>query len=324
MPQPKLTIIIPHLDRTEQLAKAIDHALDQSVPAKVLVADQGHTPETAELMERYAYNPLVMHCKTDANCLHDNWNAGYNLAMADGAKYVAIFQDDDIIHHRYSERINLAFDTYHDALTWTARLCIAQDPELAIWFSSVGPLIPMNLMKNRPRVLPGDIMVPYGYLTSWALSPAVAFRAGTDLKEAIEAIPRDCDLYTERTILAEMGSRGPVVVDPVVVGYWRHHGKNESYRQNATTQPEQAKIFYDWMDRLMDRSDGWGEILLAWAHSMPNTHLSAYIAGLETVESRYATGIAEILRSGMKEEITYEELRKRREVNPTLAAAMVI
>lgn len=324
MPQPKLTIVIPTLDRTDFLAKAIDCALDQSEPAKVLVADQGHTTATAELMARHAYNPLVMHCKTDSTCLHDNWNAGYNLAMADGAKYVAIMQDDDLIHHRYSERINLAFDTYHDALTWTARLACAQDEELAIWYSGVGPLIPMNLMKNRVRVLPGNIMIPYGYLTSWALSPAVAFRAGTDLKQALEAIPRNCDLYTERTILAEMGSRGPVVVDPVVIGYWIHHGKNESYRQNATTQPEQQKIFFGWMDNLMDRVDGWGEILLDWAHSMPNTHLCAYIAGLENVESRYASGIAEILRAGLKEEITYEEIRKRRAIDPTVAAPLVI
>lgn len=321
---PKLTIVIPHLNRTDFLAQAIEHALDQSVPAKILVADQGHTPETAELMEKYSGHRLVMHCKTDATCLHDNWNAGYRLATADGAKYVAIYQDDDIIHHRYSERINLAFDVYHDALTWTARLNCAQDPELAIWFSGVGPLIPMNLMKNRARILPGIIMLPYGYLTSWALSPAVAFRAGVDLNEALDAIPRDCDLYTERTILAEMGTRGPVVVDPVVIGYWVHHAKNESYRQNANTQPEQAKVFYEWMDRLMDKTDGWEEIFLEWTKTMPNTHLAKYIQDSEDLDSRYALGIAEVLRSGMKPEISYEELRRRRATDPTITTPMTI
>lgn len=322
MSSPKLTIVIPHLSRTDFLAKAIEHALDQSVPAKVLVADQGHTPETAELMDRYADHRLVSHCRTEATCLHDNWAAGYRLAMADGAQYVAIYQDDDIVHHRYSERINLAFDVYHDALTWTARLACAQDPELAIWFSGVGPLIPMNLMKNQARILPGHIMLPYGYLTSWALSPAVAFRAGADLNQALDAIPRDCDLYTERTILAEMGTRGPVVVDPAVLGYWVHHAKNESYRQNATTQPEQAKVFYAWMDRLMDRTDGWEEILLEWAKCMPNMHLQSYIQGLESCDSRYAGGIAEILRAGLKPEVTYEEIRRRRATDPTITAPM--
>ncbi len=321
---PKLTVAVPHLDRTELLKTMIDCLVDQSVPCKILVADQGHTPETAELMAQYSDNPLVMHCLTDATCLHENWLAGAKLAMADGCKYFAWAQDDDLVHHRYSERINLGLDTYHDALTWTARLACAQDPELAIWYSGVGPLVPMNLMKNAARCLQGIIMLPYGYLTSWALSPAVAFRAGTDLLEALEAIPADCDLYTERTILAEMGTRGPVVCDPCVLGYWIHHNRNESYRQNASTQPEQTKTFYAWMDSLMDKTDGWEKMLLDWAHSMPNTHLNSYINLLEIQDSRYACGIAEILRAGLKEEVSYEEIRRRRAVDPTISTPLTI
>lgn len=322
--QPKLTIVIPHLNRTAFLKEAIDQALDQSVPARILVSDQGHTTETADLMKTYADNKLVIHRQSPATCLHENWNYGYEAAMDDGALYVAVFQDDDIIHHRYAERINLAFDTFHDALTWTSRLNNAQDPELATWFMGIGPMVPLNLMKNKPRVFPGTIMVPYGYLTSWTLSPAVAFRVCNDFREALRAIPVGCDLYTERTILAEMGSRGSVVVDPVVIGYWRHHAKNESYNQNATSQPLQAKVFYDWMDRLMDRlGDSWQEILLEWAKFMPNMHLNGYLASLDCQDSRYAMGIAEVIRAGLKEEVTYDELR-RKMVQTTNVAPLVI
>lgn len=320
---PKLTVAVPHLDRTDYLKVMLDCLTDQSVPCKILVADQGHTSGTRELMESYSGNPLVRHVLTDAACLHDNWIAAAHWAMDDGCEYFAWAQDDDLVHHRYSERINLGFDTYYDALTWTARLNCAQDPELAIWFSSVGPLVPMNTMKNRARCLQGIIMLPYGYLTSWALSPAVAFRAGTDLKQALEAIPRNCDLFTERTILAEMGTRGPVICDPCVLGYWVHHAKNESYRQNATSQDEQRETFYAWMDSKMDVTDGWEEMLLEWAKFMPNTHLNSYIQGLDAIDSRYATGIAQVLREGLKEEVSYAELR-RRAVTPTDCTPLMV
>lgn len=321
---PNLTVGVPHLDRTDLLKGMLDCLVDQTVPCKILVADQGHTDATAELMASYADNPLVMHCRTDATRLHDNWGAAAKLAMADGCRYFAWAQDDDLVHARYSERINLAFDCFPDALTWTARLAVAQDPELAIHYSGCGPMIPMNLMKNKVRCILGHLMVPYGYFSSWSLSPAVAFRAGIDFREALEAIPRDCDLYTERTILAEMGSRGQVVCDPCVLGYWIHHTRNESYRQNSTTQPEQQRIFLDWLDDLMDRTEGWEEYLLDWAHSMPNTHLNAFIAGLQSVDSRYAPGVAEILRQGLKDEISYEEIRKRRATDPTHVMPMMI
>src|SRR5574343_1709006 len=222
MDSPKLTIVIPHLNRTEFLEHAIEDCLKQTDPAVVLVADQGHSYETSALMEKYLENPLVLHVKTDATCLWENWKSGMEAAMRLGARYVSILQDDDAIHARYADRIITAFDTFYDATAWTARLACAQNRDLGIWWSGNGPLVPMNIIKNLPRAIPSELLAPMAYITSWALSPAVAFRCGDTLQDILDDQPQACDLYTERTILASAGTRGPIICDPCILGYWFH------------------------------------------------------------------------------------------------------
>ncbi|MDR3582584.1 MAG: glycosyltransferase family A protein [Candidatus Pacebacteria bacterium] len=311
---PKLTVGVPHLDRTEFLGKTIECLLGQISPCRILVADQGMTDATAELMHQYKDNPLVSHRRTDATCLWENWREAAEMAMDDGAEYFAWCQDDDIVHERYSERITIAFDTFADAQTWTAILAISEDEDLAMWFTGVGPLVPMNLLRNRPMVIDGDMLTPFAYVTSWALSPAVAFRCGQDFRDAMAEVPEHCDLFTERTILAAMGRKGKVVCDPVRIGYWRHHGKNESYRQNLVEKPEQQKSFLKWLDGMMDDLPNWADQFGLWAEIMPNAHLRGHAAGLDGMDSRYVHAVKDVLTRSMREEVLYDDLR--RQLNP--------
>jgi glycosyltransferase involved in cell wall biosynthesis len=319
---PKLTVGVPHLDRTEFLGKTIDCLLNQVVPCKILVADQGKTDATFELMQTYKDNPLVSHVPTEATCLWENWQAAADSAMEDGAEYFAWCQDDDIVHPRYSERIVAAFDTFPDASTWTAVLSIAEYEHLAMWWTGVGPPIPMDLLRNRPTVIDGMMLVPFSYCSSWALSPAAAFRCGEGFREALREVPTHCDLYTERTILAAMGRKGKVVCDPVRIGYWRHHGKNESYRQNLVERPRQQEAFLEYTDRLMDDLPNWRDQFEEWAKIMPNPSLRGYLASMEGLESRYIYAVADCLTRSMREERLYDDLRA--EMFPELDAPLVV
>lgn len=271
------------------------------MPCKILVADQGKTTETAELMEKYKDNPLVVHAPTNATCLAENWKAAAELAMLDGAKYFAHVQDDDVVRYHYVERITQALDTFHDANTWTARLHCGHDPRKAIWFASNGPMVEMDVLNNIPTVIDGELLVPYQYFSSWALSPGVAFRCGTAFKESLDEQLTDIDLFSERTILASMGLRGDVVCDPVVAGIWLQHDSNESKRQRIH-QPEQTKRFLQFADDLMDRSTRWKECLAGWADFMPNNFLEAYIFSMNGLDSRYVCDVARILYDHSREE----------------------
>jgi glycosyltransferase involved in cell wall biosynthesis len=319
---PKLTVGVPHLDRTEFLAETIECLLDQSVPCKILVADQGKTDATFELMRRYKDNPLVAHVPTEATCLWENWRAAADLAMDGGAEYFAWCQDDDIIHRRYSERINLAFDGFADAQTWCARLAIAHHKRLAIWWKGPGPFVPSDLLHNIPTVIPGELLTPVSYFTSWALSPAAAFRCGRDFRDAMSEVPERCDLYTERTILAAMGRKGRVVCDPVVIGYWRQHAENVSRRQNLYEKPDQEKAFLEWTDRMMDALPDWRVHLSDWASIMPNDDLHRFLYAMQGLESRYVYAVADVLTQSMKEEVLYDDLRRK--LNPQPDQPLVI
>lgn len=323
--QPRLTVGVPHLDRSEFLGEAIDCLLEQTVPCKILVADQGGTPETAELLDKYRDNPLVIHVRTNATCLWENWKTIAETAMNDGASFFAWTQDDDIVHPRYAERIELAFDSFADAKTWTARLAIAEHKHLAIWYGGgPGPKVPMDLLRNRPLSIPGELMTPVAYFESWALSPAVAFRCGQDFRDALNEVPTRCDLYTERTILAAMGAKGKVVCDPSCIGYWRHHGKNESYRQNLVEKPEQEARFLEWIDAKMDATADWLRHLVEWARVMPNGFLASYQAMMDGMDSRYAFAVADALKRCMREEVRYEDLRRELDAAPAEAELVMV
>ncbi len=300
--KPRLTIVIPHLDRTDFLRRSLGYAAHQydgkgnQFPVKVLVADQGHTAETAEVMAEYADNPLVIHAKTDATSLWTNWVKGMKLAMLDDeCEFVAIVQDDDVIHAKYGHRICESFDRFPNSNSWSARLSCSQDDKLAIWYSSNGPLVPMDILRNGQVEVPGNLMAPYSYFSSWCLSPAAAWRAGKDLSESLDECPDGMDLFNERTIFVAMGLRGNVIADPVTVGYWVHHGKNESYRQVENSKRQQTEKFMEWIDGMMDRCEDWEDILNKWARITPPNFLQAFAVGLDGVESRYICDVADVL-----------------------------
>jgi hypothetical protein len=135
-------------------------------------------------------------------------------------------------------------------------------------------------------------------------------------------VPTHCDLYTERTILAAMGRKGKVVCDPVRIGYWRHHGKNESYRQNLVERPRQQEAFLEYTDRLMDDLPNWRDQFEMWAQIMPNQSLRGYLASMEGLESRYIYAVADCLTRSMREERLYDDLRA--EMFPQPDAPLVV
>jgi hypothetical protein len=267
----------------------------------VIVSDQGETEETAALMAEYSDNPLVIHLKSKATSLRENWAAGANYAIDQGFEFFAWLQDDDEIHYRYADRICESFDKCPQAIAWAARLECADGKGNALWFSSNGPMVPMRRLENGHALVPGELMGPVAYVTSWCLSPGAAFRCGEDFRKAVAEQPDGVDLYTERTIFASIGQYGKVLCDPVTVGYWNHHGKNESYRQREK-QKEQTEIFVKWMDSKMDDIDGWEEPFNEWCRWMPSTFLLAFLQGMEHMtNSRWLPEIRRIMIENMSD-----------------------
>jgi len=285
-----LTIGIPTLNRAEFLHRAIDSCLSQTVPVRIIVADQGHTKEVDEVMRRYRDHPHICHLPTSAGCLWENWEMA---ARACDTPYFAWLQDDDIIARGYAAHVTGCFQIFPDALHWQARIYCAVDERTAAWWGCSGPWVPLRILDNKPMKWPGQILVPSAYLTSWAMSPAVAFRCGAEFTKALDYMPADADLLAERIILATMGRQGPWVADPVVAGYWVHHGENESYKQHHD-QDRQMQVMIEHLDELMDHTD-WRDCFEQWCLFLNPAQIMGWLGGFVCNSSRYADQIKEVM-----------------------------
>ncbi len=315
MPQPLLTIGIPTLDRPQFLSRAIDSCLRQMQPVHVIVADQGGLAETAAVLDKYHYDPNVEHLFTTATNLWENWEAA---ARACDTPYFAWLQDDDIVAPSvirkdgsfaqgtgYAERVCAAFDQFPEALHWQARLyCGVCPPEgtlddvMASWWGQSGPWVLMPIIKQAPLQWPGEILVPTSYVTTWCLSPAVAFRCGEQFNKALDCMPNDASLMNERLIVASMGMQGPFIADPVIAGYWIHHGGNESYKQHVD-QKRQTQILCDHLDECMVRTD-WREMFEQWCAMMNPMQILGFLNNFECHASRYAAELKQIMGDSLK------------------------
>lgn len=295
MSEPKLTIGIPTLNRADMLHRAIDSCLRGTIPCRIIVADQGHTDEVALVMQRYADHPHVEHIQTEATCLWENWEAA---ARACDTPYFAWCQDDDVVGRGYAKRIVTAFDAWPDALHWQARCHNGKDEHMGAWFSGNGPWVPMELLDGRPACWHGQVIVPTMYFTSWSLSPGVAFRCGKEFNDALEQMPTNCDLFAERLILAFLGAKGRFVADPVIAGYWIHHGGNESYKQHAS-QAEQEKISVAILDDIMDTCE-WQDLFAQWCAIMPVANVVQWSQYIEKLDTRHKEELVTIMQGSLQ------------------------
>jgi glycosyltransferase involved in cell wall biosynthesis len=292
---PQLTIAIPTLDRAELLHRAIDSALRQTVPVHVIVADQGGTAEVAQVMRRYNDHPHVEHVSTvKCTCLWENWQAAM---LAAETPFVAWLQDDDIVARGYAARICASFARFPQALHWQARVYCAIDEKVAAWWGGCGPWVPMSILDGDVAQWPGQVLVPCAYLSSWSLSPGVAFRRGPELDNALEYMPPDADLLSERLILASMGAQGPFVADPVIAGYWIHHGHNESYSQHKD-QDRQMSVMIGRLDDLMDQVE-WQDSFKQWCLMMNPLQVMGFLDGFACDRSRHADALRRVMAESL-------------------------
>ncbi len=284
------------------LPTAIDSCLRQRTPlgkpvqVHVIVADQGGTDKVAEVMRRYREHPDVEWLDSGASCLWENWDAA---ARACDTEFFMWLQDDDEIATGVAARVIGGFDIFPKALHWQAGLLPGISGKAMAWWGRSGPFVPMNFLEYKPLQYPGEILPPALFFSSWALSPAVAFRCGEQFNKALDCMPIDADIWAERTILALMGMQGPWIADPVIVGPWVHHGGNEHFKQHHD-QERQKLVCFKVLDECMDRTD-WRDIFEQWLIGVRNAaEVMAWLKDFPAEESRHAEALKEVMRASLR------------------------
>lgn len=302
---PRLTIGIPTHDRPGLLPRAIRSCLGQTVPVRIIVSDDGDTDETEGLMAaRRVGRGRVEYRRRSGTGLWDNWVAA---ADACETEYFAWLQDDDIIFPAFAERVISAFDKFPESDLYMAPLHLAFGPEYAYFAGGNGPWVPMNYRDRSPDQWEGQVLVPTSYFTSHSLSPGVAWRNNDKFRRAIDMMPEGMDIFQERAIVAATAFDGRFVADPVAAGLWIHHDgheSNENYKQHDD-QPRQTGVLVDWLDDLMDRTEGWEDVLFQWASLMHPNWIFGWHGQLDTTAKegtpgRYIARIRGILLDSLR------------------------
>jgi hypothetical protein len=258
--QPRLTIGIPTFNRPDRLVMAVTSALGQSQPARVLVCDQSGQAEAA--MKPFLEHPLIQYMRTDATCLWENWTAAVDNCRTE---LFAWLQDDDLLAPHFALRVATAFDSFPTAKVYLARLGISGIDGIANWWQSTGPMFPMDLLHGLPCRVTGLLITAGAYFNSFALSPGMAFRWSIEACEAVRRCPKDCEIYNERIVIAELAKDADVVCDPAMVGYWVQHEDNESKRLvRAGGRAAQYPILARRLDELLEGRD-YDDMLRGWA-----------------------------------------------------------
>ena len=118
----KVSVIIPTYKRTEDIYRAIDSVLSQTLEdiEVIVVDDNGVDTEagkkTASAMQRYKDESRVIYLQHQVN---KNGSAARNTGIkAAKGDYISFLDDDDVYHPERLERIVARMDTLDD--TWGA------------------------------------------------------------------------------------------------------------------------------------------------------------------------------------------------------------
>jgi hypothetical protein len=277
----RLTIGIPTQGkRPDLLQKAIGSALAQSVPCRVLICAQGDPDVFARMLAPYREHPLLRVVPSPARSLWANWR--FAVESCD-TEVFAWLQDDDRLAPHMARRALESLDRSPAAVAWIARLGISTVPGLANWWQATGPMVPMDLIHGGTTEVHGGLLAAAGYFSSFALSPAVAFRCTPAAIAAVRRCPEQgCDLFNERTVLAEIGRLGPIVCDPVIAGEWVMHDDNTSRKQVTAGEGDaQYRILAAHLDAILAELPAWPDVLRGWAALIGLENVGRFLA--ETV-----------------------------------------
>jgi GT2 family glycosyltransferase len=90
----KVAVVVPNWNGVDHLADCLDSLLDQSVPLRVIVVDNGSADGSLKLLEKYDDIEIILH---DVNKgFAGGVNAGFRRALDDNLQYVATLNNDAI------------------------------------------------------------------------------------------------------------------------------------------------------------------------------------------------------------------------------------
>jgi GT2 family glycosyltransferase len=107
--RPLVAVVVPNWNGADHLAACLDSLLAQSVPARVIVVDNGSSDGSLELLERYEGLEVILNDRNEG--FTGGVNPGFQRAMDDGLKYVATLNNDAVADKDWLEKLAAELDS---------------------------------------------------------------------------------------------------------------------------------------------------------------------------------------------------------------------
>jgi len=297
---PKFTIGIPTYNRAGFLREALGFAVGQTLEdLEVVVSDNASTDDTAEVAHEAGCR--VRYFRNPANI--GQWaNFRKAVELAKG-EYFSWLQDDDALHCEFARRAYDVLESMPDVVAYISYA--VNGPSLSsIHFTPLyGPPFAVDWLRSVPRRIDGKLVAPLSLMMSVAIPPTIAFRTSI-LREYLGLMDGKSPLYTERSVLAAVASRGSIVVDPRVGGFFREHAEQSwramwKDRRNDMTQWEDMA----WtVQRTMSSWDeSWKDALRSELRKCPAVYRERWRQSAQSwpCDSWLCTAVKEILEADL-------------------------
>jgi hypothetical protein len=116
---PRLTIVIPTLNRASLVTRAVESALCQTHPSvEVIVSNNGSTDDTRSVLDKFAGRPRLRIIHRD-HTIPAPQHGGFLLTLARGQYFLGL-SDDDWLEPDFAEKVIACFDRHPNAaFVWT-------------------------------------------------------------------------------------------------------------------------------------------------------------------------------------------------------------
>lgn len=126
--KPNVAVVVPNWNGADSLAACLDSLLAQSVPARVIVVENGSTDGSIKLLEKYPGVEVISH---DTNKgFAGGVNAGFRQAIEDGLKYVATLNNDAVADKDWLKNLLAVLDKNPQVGIVTSKLLTADGKRL--------------------------------------------------------------------------------------------------------------------------------------------------------------------------------------------------
>lgn len=126
---PKVVVVIPHWNGRKYLGKCLDSLLIQRLKSEILVVDNGSTDGSLKILDTKYPNVIVIP-QTKNLGFAGGVNVGIKQAMFDGAKYIALLNNDAVADSHWLECLVNELEVHPKVGITTCKLLTADGSKL--------------------------------------------------------------------------------------------------------------------------------------------------------------------------------------------------